>query len=892
MSWFTRVVSRIFWRRRERYSGLAEEIREHLEEKTEQFVREGMSREEAVRAARRAFGNATLIEEQGREAWQWPRLESLIADAKFALRQLRRSPGFALTAVLTLALGIGANTAIFTLIDSIMLRPLPYPQQERLMRISGTDEQGRPSAEDFPKGWIRAWQEHSQSFESISGYASSTESNVTGNDQSERVFGSAVTVNTFDTLGIYPAVGTFFTPDNAVSGRDLVVMLSYGYWRQRFAGNPGVIGETVRIDGISRRIIGVMPAGVRFPYADTQFLIPISFKGGDPIDQWKDFDNRAFGRLKDGVSPAAAQAELRRLHPALLKLFPWTMPDSWEANTDVVPLLDSVVGDTRPRLLLLFGAVGMILLIACANVANLMLARATSREREMAIRGALGASAARIVRQLLVESVIPGRDGWCVGLVLAAVSLRALTGLLPADTPRMADIALHWPVFLFAAGASVLTGVLFGLVPAIRMASPDLQQALRSGSRSVAGKASQARISMLLVMGQIGLSVLVITAAGLMLHSLYSLSRVNPGFRTDRIVTAEVALDATACRTQGHCQEFFSELLDKTQGIAGVENVALVDSLPMSRGYDLNYPFDAEGHPRQPTQQAPQGAGRLVSKGYFDTVGLNLVRGRFLTDSDQSGASRAIVVNQQMAQTLWPNQDPIGKHVEELARRATPGLLDPNVALVVVGVVSNTHHDGLGSGFDDEVYLPMTEKNERPSMTILLRSQTGAAQTAAGLRRAVAEIDPLVPVTRVRTMDEVVTASTADSRSLTVLLLGFGFLALSVGAVGVYSLIAYTVSWRTREIGIRLALGARRRDVVMMIVRQSFLLALGGSIAGLFAAAVSGRLLKQFLFEVSPLDPLTFCVVPLLMMLLALLAAWVPARRAASIDPMKALRTE
>ncbi len=687
-------------------------------------------------------------------------------------------------------------------------------------------------------------------------------------------------------------MGSFFTQENAVAGQDLVVVLSYGYWRQHFGGNPAVIGENVRIDGISRQIIGVMPAGVRFPYADTQFVIPLAFKGGDPIDAWKDFGNRAFGRLKDGVQPAAAQAELRRLHAPMLRLFPWTMPDSWEADTTVVPLLESVVGDTRPRLLLLFGAVGLILLIACANVANLMLARATSREREMAIRGALGASATRIVRQLLVESVILGAMAGAVGLVLAGVSLRALTGLLPADTPRIADIALHWPVFLFAAGASVLTGILFGLVPAIRMASPDLQDGLRSGSRSVAGKASQARISTLLVVGQIGLSVLVITAAGLMLHSLYSLSRVNPGFRTDRMVTAEVALDSTACKQHGHCLSFFRDLLEKAQGIAGVENVALVDSLPMSGVFDRNYVYDAEGHPRPPTQEAKQGAGRTVSTGYLDTVGLRLIRGRFLTNSDQSGASRAIVINQRMAQSLWPNQDPIGKHVEEVAEEPSPAQLDPNVASVVVGVVSNTHHDGLESSFDDEVYLPMTEKNEQPTMTILLRSQTGAAETAGALRRVVAEIDPLVPVTRVRTMDEVVAASTSDSRSLTLLLLGFGFLAVSVGAVGVYSLIAYTVSWRTREIGIRLALGARRRDVVMMIVRQSFLLALGGSVAGLFVAAVSGRLLKQFLFDVSPLDPVTFLTVPLLMMLLALLAAWVPARRAASIDPMKALRTE
>jgi len=890
MSWFTRI-----FHRRDLYRDLTEEMREHLEEKTEQFMREGMSRDEARHAARRAFGNVAVIEQRSRETWQWPRLESFLADAKFALRQLRRSPGFALTAVLTLALGIGANTAIFTLIDSIMLQPLPYPHQDRLMAIYSMDNGQR--AGYFPKGWIRAWQEHSQSFASISGYGSNVEFNVSSNDQPERVFGSAVTVNTFDTLGIHPAIGTFFTPENAVSGQDLVVVLSYGYWRQRFAGNPGVIGETVRIDGISRRIIGVMPPGVRFPYADTQFLLPVAFRGGsDPFDQWKnfwkDFDGRAIGRLKDGVSPAAAQAELRRLHGPLLKLFPWTMPNSWEADTIVAPLLESVVGDTRPKLLLLFGSVGMILLIACANVANLMLARATSREREMAIRGALGASAMRIIRQLLVESVMLGALAGVIGLVLAGVSLRALVSLLPADTPRLADIALHWPVFLFAAAASVMTGVFFGLVPAIRMASPNFEQTLRSGSKGIAGKGSHAWISTLLVMGQIGLSVLVITAAGLMLHSLYSLSRVNPGFRTDRIVTAEVALDATACRQQGRCQSFFRELIDKAKGIAGVENVALIDSLPMSNGSEVNYPFDAEDHPRQPTQRGQEATGRTVSTGYFDTVGVKLLRGRLLTDSDQSGASRAVVINQQMAQSLWPNQNPIGKHVEHVADEPSPGLLDPNVASVVVGVVSNTHNAGLGSGFGSEVYLPMTQKYEQPSMRILLRSQMGAAETAASLRRVVAEIDPLVPVTRVRTMDEVVAASESSSRSLTMLLLAFAFLAVSVGAVGVYSLIAYTVSWRTREFGIRMALGARRHDVVMMIVRQSLVLALGGSIAGLVVAAISGRVLKQFLFEVSPLDPLTFAGVPLLMLLIALLAAWVPARRAASIDPMKALRTE
>jgi predicted permease len=383
----------------------------------------------------------------------------------------------------------------------------------------------------------------------------------------------------------------------------------------------------------------------------------------------------------------------------------------------------------------------------------------------------------------------------------------------------------------------------------------------------------------------------VITAAGLMLHSLYSLSQVNPGFRTDRVVTAEVSLNASACRQKGYCHAFFQQLEQKARTVAGVEDAALVDTLPMT-GWDLGYVYDAEGHPRDARQIAKQAAGRTVSTGYFQTVGLRLVRGRLLTDSDQSGASRAAVINQKMAESLWPGQDPIGKHIEEVADEPFPGLLNPNVASIVVGVVSNTHHENLASGFDEEVYLPMTPENERPQMIVLLHSRLPTAQAADGLRRAVAAIDPLVPVTHVRTLDEVVAASASASRSLAMLLLGFGALAVGVGSVGVYSLIAYVVSWRTREIGIRLALGAPRRQIVRSVVRQSLMLAMAGSVAGLAGAVVCANLLRRFLFEVRPFDPLTFCIVPVLMLLLAVLAAWVPARRAASIDPMVALRSE
>jgi len=811
----------------------------------------------------------------------------MLNDLKFALRQLRKSPGFTLTAVLTLALGIGANTAIFSLVDSIMLRPLPFPQQDRLARI----EYSAGEVSFFPKGWIQALGEHSDSFTAISGFGADAESNVGGADSSDRVFGAEVMANAFDTVGIHPALGSFFTRDEGVAGRDFVVVLSYGYWEQRFGGNPNVIGQTLRIDGISRRVIGVMPAGVRFPYGDTQFVIPVAFKGGDPIDPWRTFDLRIFGRLKDGVSPAQAQAELHRLHAALLPLFPWRMPDTWASDLTVVPLLESVVGATRPRLLLLFGAVGLILLIACANVANLMLARAAGREREMALRGALGASSSRLMQQLLSESVLVGALAGIAGLMAAAASLQGLVRLLPADTPRLNEISLHWPVFLFAAAASLMTGFIFGLIPALKMASPNLQGALRSSGRGVAGKASQFRVSMALVIGQIGLSVVVITAAGLLLHSLYSLSKVDPGFRPERVVTAEVSLDATACQEKGRCHGFFTTLLNGAQGIVGMEAVALTDSLPLS-GRDNNYVYDAEGHPRDARQGALLATGRTVSPDYFATLGMRLLRGRMLTNQDESGSSHAVVINQSMAARLWPHQDPLGRHIIDVGDEPTPALWNKDEASVVVGVISNTHSGSLAGGFGDEVYFPMTTTREQPVMYVLLRTRAGASEAAAGLRSVVKTVDPLVPVTRVRSLNEVVAASVSAPRSLAILLLSFGALALLIGGVGVYSLIVYIVSWRTREIGIRLALGAMRWQIVGAIVKQSLLLAVGGCVLGLVVAALLMQFLRSFLFEISVLDPLTFCIVPAVMLLLALFASWIPARRAAAVDPIETLRGE
>ena len=876
------------------------ELSTHIAMSTEDNLRSGLTAEEARRQALIQLGG----EEQARQAYRdratLPLLEGILQDVRYALRQMRKSPGFTITAVLTLALGIGANAVIYTLVDSILLRPLPYAQQDRLMRITGT------TFVVVPKGWIRALGEQSRAFSSIDGFGDDIESNITGSDIPERVFGASVTVNALSALGIRPALGSFFSKENEIAGQDHDVVISYGYWQRHFAGAPAALGRTLRIDGVSRRIIGVLPAGVHFPYADTEFLIPVSWNRADAFDPWRPFTLHMFGRLAPGIAPSQATAELRRLRGILVHQFPWQMPDSWTSDMTAVPLLQSETGDIRPRLLLLFGAVGLILLIACANVANMMLARATSREREIAIRGALGASSRRLIQQFLSESIVLGLTAGIVGLAAAFFSLRVFVRLLPAGTPRIEAISLHPSDVLFTLAASLLAGLLFGVIPSLRMATINLLLTLRAGGRGLVGK-SRFGASTALVIAQIGLSVMVVTAAGLILHSLYKLSQVDPGFRTDRIVSAEVSLDSGACAvpdapqrwagsstmyaTGGPCSAFFTALAARMSGIPGVEKAALTSALPLN-GQDSSYAFDAENHPRSPQANSLFATSRTVTPEYFDVLGLKLVRGRLLNAQDSSGSTRAVVINEHMAQYLWPNENPIGKHLMNVVDEDIPSVWLPARAVEVVGVVRNTRDGSLGDDYSNQIYMPITPVNAQSVLFAIMRGPATPAEAASGLRRAVAGIDSLVPVTRVRTLNEVVASSVAAPRALAVLLLGFGALALIIGAVGVYSLIAYIVSWRVGEIGLRLALGAQRWQIIASVVRQSLLLAGAGCAAGLVATITMSRLLRSFLFEVGVFDPLTLFAVPLLMFVVALAAAWIPARRAAAVDPMIALRAD
>ena len=806
-------------------------------------------------------------------------------DIRFALRQLNRSRGFAAIAILTLALGIGANTAIFSVIDSILLEPLPFPQQDRLVQLKDS------SGTNYPKGWIRAYQQRVRSLSSTSAYTLNSEFNLTGVTSSARAFGSSVSANLFTTLGVKPQLGRFFDSAEESVGQDRVIVLSDGFWRQQFAADPNVVGRTILLDGINRQIIGVAPPQTRFPDFDTQFWIPIAYKAGNPVDAWASFSYQAIARLKDGVAPSQAQAELRSLHGQMLTLFPWIMPDSWANAVAVTPLLNSVVGEIRPRLLLLLGAVGLVLLIACANVANLMLARAAARQREMAVRSALGAQAGRLIRQLLTESAVLAGVSGVLGVMLAAISLNALKLVLPPDTPRLANLALHGNVLFFALAVSLFTGIVSGLVPALQAQRTSLRGGLAVNETRVLGSGRKFGVSQVLVIGQIALAVIVLTAAGVMLRSLYRLANTDPGFRAQQTLTAQLSMDRSACAQKGSCSAFFQSLLDRAKAMPGVDSVALVDRLPLT-GFDSSFVFDAEGHPRDPRQIAMEASNRIVSPDYFQLMRIRLLQGRLLNSGDSNGSTRAVLINETAAKQLWPGKNPIGMHLENVAKELSPTIMDTSLASIVVGVVSDTRHDSLDKQSGWETYLPMTEGNEMPVMNILLRSGLGSSQLAESLRELVAQVNPTVPVTKVRTLESVVHSSTAAPRALTLLLTAFGALAILVGSIGVYSLISYTVSWRTREIGLRLALGANRLQIARLVLGQSLALAVAGSALGIAGAVATTRLMSRFLFETSSADPLTYSLVPVLFCVLALLAAWAPARRAAAVDPMIALRNE
>jgi predicted permease len=874
MSWLRQLFSR-----RRIYDDLAEEIQQHLEEKMEELITGGMSKPEAIAAARRGFGNVTLTEENSREVWQWPSIESFVADVRFGARTLRKSPAFTTIAVLTLALGIGVNSAIFSLVNGILLVRLPYPQAEQLVSVTGA----------YPQGGLVAMREQIATMD-IAAYAEGHEFNLTGRGEALRLTGTMVSAELFSLLGAHPELGRVFERGQDVPGQDGYVILSHALWQQRFGGDVTIVGRSIDIEGVNRQVIGVMPAEFRFPSSKTQIWIPLHNDPRMAFNYWAGDFMPVIGRLRPGATVPQASAEIRLFQSHIGALFPWAMPASWNADVSVVSLQFGMVADVRARLLLLLAAVALVLLIACTNVTNLTLSRAATREREVAIRAAMGAGRQRIMRQLLTESVLVAFLGGWLGFVFAVAGLSLLKTLLPADTPRLMDVRMDWRVLAFTGGLAIFTGVTVGFAPALHLSRGTLSASLKSGARGETVSVSQ-RLRSGLVVGEIALAALLVISAGLMIRSFWALSHVHPGFRSEHILTARITPNASFSSEVERCLAFYRVLHDQVQSYPGVSGAAFVNTLPLA-GRVNKRSLDVEGHVDRSSETAPLFWLNIVTPDYFQVMDIPILLGRGFSDSDVSGSPVAMVTA-ETARRYWPHQSAVGKHIR---------LLDDQDWRTIVGVLSDVRAYDLQRNtpkwIEGTAYVPydpmatLEDKRVPSEMTIAIRTAADDSPLATMLRERVAALNPEVPVSEVKTMGAVVSESVSTPASTTSLFVAFAALALLLGVIGVYGVLSFLVSQRTREIGLRITLGAQRGDVLYLVMKEGAKFSVAGIAMGLTGAFLVTRWMSSELYGVSPQDPLTYAGVAMLMAAITLLACYVPTRRAMRVDPMVALRYE
>jgi putative ABC transport system permease protein len=807
-------------------------------------------------------------------------MENLLKDIRYGLRMIVKSPGFTLVAVLALALGIGANSAIFSVVNAVLLRALPFEHQEQLVQIWGTNtkrgtDRNVASYPDFAD-----FQDQQTVFEHIAAYTQSS-AILTGVDSPEQLDGAGVTGDLFATLGTRPLQGRAFTPADQQPENPRVAVISYGLWQRRFAANPNLVGQQITLDGVSRTIVGIMPQGFSFPLEaqKTEFWLPLNPTSEVNKERGAHY-LLMIARLKQGVQLTQAQAEMETIARRLEQQYP-------EKNTgrgiSMISMYENVVGRVRTALLILLGAVGFVLLIACANVANLLLARAASRQKEIAIRSALGANRARIIRQLLTESVLLSVMGGTLGLLLALWGLDLLVAVMPADLPRLKEIGLDARVLSFTALVSVLTGVIFGLAPALQSSKLDLNETLKEGGRGGSEGIRRNRVRSVLVVSQIALSLVLLVGAGLLIRSFRQLQDINPGFDPHRVLTATVALPDAKYHEDSQIAAFFQQALQRAAAVPGVDVVGAVSPLPLSGDMAQNL-LTVEGHPPLDPGEKLVTNSRVVSADYFRAMGIPLIKGRTLTERDTKDAPRVVVINETLARKYFPGEEALGKRIEVT-------LADNNMA-EIVGIVGDVKHVTLEKESGPESYFSY-QQIPNSYMTLVARSQSdNPASLAPGLRQAVEQVDKDQPLSDVRTMEQLLAASLARRR-FNMLLLGlFSALALALAAVGIFGVMNYSVTQRTHEIGIRMALGAQSSDVLRMVVGQGMTLALIGVAIGLVAAFALTRLMSSLLYGVTPTDPLTYFAVALTLSAVALLASFIPARRATRVDPIEALRYE
>jgi predicted permease len=897
-----RKADAMFGRKR-KLEDFSSEIQAHLQLEIERLRDQGLSEEQARATARRSFGNVLHAEEHFYESRRWLWWDHFWQDVRYGLRTLRKSPGFSAVVVLTMALGIGATTAIFSVVDAALLRPLPYPQPEQFVCIE----------DDLPGGGARdvgmsepEWQDLHRS--GIFEYISPTwfdENNLTGSSHPERVRLLIVAPNYFALLGVKPRLGRAFNPEDHTPGLLLEVLISDGLWKRAFGSDPHILDKSVRMDNDLYRIVGVMPAGFDAPGRMTEernieVWAATSFYGA-PMPDHPPRNRRnlptAIARLKPGLTIAAAQSRLDGLVASLQKEYAADYPLQSAWTVRLVPLKERVVRNVRQSLILLLGAVGLVLLIGCVNVANLLLARASARGREMAVRQALGAARKRLMSQLLTESLLLSLLGGIVGLAILFCTKAFLLHLVPDSLPRLNEVSINWVVLLFALVASLVVGAIFGLAPALDAGRVDLTHALKEATRGSTGSGQQARTRRLLVVTEFALSLVLMVAAGLLLRSFWDLLNVRLGFNPESVMTVRTRLPypndprTDIYRTPAQQAPFFREILRRAGTLPGVEEVALGDtaSIPLdeSQRYlkqvsDGYFPFTLEGRNMQSDQLAVVERSS-VTPDYFHLLSIPLLRGRLFNELDDDKAPQVAVINEAFARTYWPGQDPLGKRFKSM-RAESPWI-------TVVGMIANARTESLAEASVPQIYLAVYQTGAK-HLAILLRGHLDTAAIPEEVREQVQAADPTLPVFGAQTLNATVSAALSERR-LSMEMVGlFALTALLLAGLGIYGVISYMVSERTHEIGIRLALGAQRRNILHIIVRQGFGLALAGAALGLVCALIVSHLMAGLLYGVSPTDPLTFASVALLFIGVALLACYIPARRAIRVDPLVALRHE
>lgn len=802
-------------------------------------------------------------------------MDTLLQDIRYGIRGFFKRPAFTVVALIALALGIGANTAIFSLVNAVVLQPLPFPESDRLVWVYGNIKTGSNRASVAPLDYLD-FREQNTTFEQFAATFSVPLSlNLTGAGEPERLSAAGVTGNYFQTLGVTPMMGRAFQMENEKPALNQVAILSYSLWQKTFGGDPAIVGKTVTLDSKSCEVIGVMPQSFSFPQT-AQVWIPINFDRGPEMKQRKAHFMRPIGRLKPGVTLAQAQADTDIIAQRLEEQFP-ASNTGW--NLRLVPLQDQLVGNIRPTLFILFGAVGFVLLIACANVANLLLVRAAAREKEIALRTALGAGRFRIVRQMITESVLLALAGGVLGALLAFWGVDLLVKLGGDSIPPTANVKIDLTVLAFTFILSIVTGVLFGLAPALRTLKLNLSESLKEGGRSAGHSAPRNRTRSVLVVLESAVAVVLLIGAGLLIKSFIRLNNVQPGFDPSQVLTMRVDLPREKYSKPELTGNFFTQLQGRVASLPGVESVGLITELPLS-GQPNDMPFTIAGRPAATMNQMFGADFRRINRQYFEAMRIPLLRGRNFTDLETQQASKVIIVSDRLASEVFPNEDPLGKRLV---------MMMGDDQWEIVGVVGDIRHRAMEIDPQPTMYMPSVQTG---GTNLVIRTQGDPANLTAAVREEVKAIDPDQPIAAVRTMDEWVARSVAASRYRTTLLGLLALVALVLASTGIYGVMSYSVAQRTHEIGVRMALGARGLDVLKLVVRQGMVLVIIGVAVGVVGAFALTRVMSTLLFGVTAKDPLTFVTVGLVLSAVAFIACYIPACRATKVDPLTALRYE